>query len=76
MQDEEEPIKDKEFKEEEWSEPDDDSLLSEEDVEPDIEKMEEDLDEFPEFTDDEVFPSFQRGKNIAKALDATQLYLG
>lgn len=76
MQDDEEPIKDKEFKEEEWSEPDDESLLSEEDVEPDIEKMEEELDELPEFTDDEAFPSFQRGKNIAKALDATQLYLG
>lgn len=76
MQDDEEPIKDKEFKEEEWSEPDDESLLSEEDVEPDIEKMEEELDELPEFTDDETFPSFQRGKNIAKALDATQLYLG
>lgn len=29
----------------------------------------------PDFTDEAIFPSYQHGKHIAKAMDATQIYL-
>lgn len=34
-----------------------------------------DDDEGPDFSDEDAFPSFHRGKNVAKAMDATQIYL-
>lgn len=31
--------------------------------------------EEPDFTDEDAFPSYQKGKSMAKAMDATQIYL-
>jgi RNA polymerase nonessential primary-like sigma factor len=71
MHNDDEPIKEPEIKDEEWSEPDDSSLLMEDDdIDAFIEKPEEEEAGF----DDTVFPSF-RGKSALKMLDATQLYL-
>lgn len=46
---------------------------------PDVEGVDlevEDVDEEKfDFTDEAAFPSYQRGKSIAKAMDATQIYL-
>lgn len=76
MNEEDEPIKETDIKDEEWSEPDDNSLLIEDDIELEIEKAEGDEElEIPDFSDDVAFPSFHKGKNVAKAMDATQLYL-
>ena len=47
----------------------DDELLSESPEEFDIEQ------ETNDFSDELAFPSFQHGKNMAKAMDATQIYL-
>lgn len=54
----------------ESGEPKDDELLeSESSVLPDLE---EDIE--PDFSDELAFPTYQRGK-MAKAMDATQIYL-
>jgi RNA polymerase nonessential primary-like sigma factor len=79
MKEDDESIKEPDIKDDEWSEPDDSSLLIEEDIDLEIEKAVEeesdDLPDLPDFSDDHAFPSFQRGKNVAKVMDATQLYL-
>lgn len=75
MHEDDESIKEPELKDEDWSEPDDESLLIEEDIDSLLEKDEVDPDpELPDFSDDTAFPSF-RGKNALKMMDATQLYL-
>lgn len=75
MQDEEEPIKENDIKEEEWSEADDNLLLIDDDFEEAMEKGEEEsLIDFPDI-EDAALTSLSRGKNISKAMDATQLYL-
>jgi RNA polymerase nonessential primary-like sigma factor len=57
------------------------SLIEDMDVEINVEVEEEVLDEPDEalaehdFTDEEAFPSFQHSKRMAKAMDATQIYL-
>lgn len=68
-------------KDEKWS-VDENSLLTEDDIESVLEKKEgkeEDFLEIPDFPDveevDTVFPTGYLGKHVAKALDATQLYL-
>lgn len=65
--------------EEEWSEPEEAALLDDDSdslIEPvEVEAEVEELIEFPDFNDDVAFPSFHRGKNVVKAMDATQLYL-
>ena len=33
-------------------------------------------DDLPDFADEDAFPTYQRSKHIAKAMDATQMYLG
>lgn len=50
---------------------DDDDLDFEEES---LDNPEEDIEE-PDFSDEDLFPSYQRGKNVAKAMDATQIYL-
>lgn len=74
MNKEEDPSKELEAKEEEWSnmEPDDDLILDD-DLEEIAEKIEDEilLDDLEEL----VIPTLGKGKNIAKAMDATQLYL-
>ncbi|WP_133128177.1 RNA polymerase sigma factor RpoS [Legionella nagasakiensis] len=32
-------------------------------------------EDVPDFSDEELFPSYHRGKNVAKVMDATQIYL-
>lgn len=80
MRKDDKSVKEPEIKEdEEWSEPEEANLLSDDDVESiepsDIDSEVEEAD-FPDFSDDAAFPSFHRGKNLVKAMDATQLYLG
>jgi len=54
--------------------PEEESLILEEDDHPII--PEEDIEEIaPDFSDEKIFPSYQRGKNVAKVMDATQIYL-
>lgn len=54
--------------------PDDESLiLVEEILQEQAEEVEAESE--PDFSDESVFPSFQKGKNVAKAMDATQIYL-
>jgi RNA polymerase nonessential primary-like sigma factor len=76
MHNEDEPNKEPEVKEEEWAEPEDESLLVEEELESELEKPDEaEILDFPELEDEEALTAFPRGKSVAKALDATQLYL-
>lgn len=69
------PSKELEAKEEEWSNAEPDDLLLEEESElGDLtEKLEDDstLDSLEELE----IPTFGKGKNMVKAMDATQLYL-
>lgn len=73
MKEEDESVKEPNIKDDEWLEPDDNMLLIEEELDPDLEKI-EDI-ELPELTDEAAFPVFKHGKFVAKAMDATQLYL-
>ena len=65
----------------EWDEPAMEGLLSIED--PDLELIDELSDSeqliepslVPDCSDEDLFPTFQRGKQAAKIMDATQLYL-
>lgn len=65
----------------EWDEPPMEELLSIED--PDLELIDEqssseqlmETNFTPDCLDDDLFPTFQRGKQAAKIMDATQLYL-
>lgn len=67
MQTEDESIKEPENIDD-WDESAEESLPLEEDTHPvEVEK--------PDFTDETQFPSFEHGRHIAKAMDATQLYL-
>ncbi|RAP37937.1 RNA polymerase sigma factor RpoS [Legionella quinlivanii] len=69
MQAEDESIKEPEIAETEWEDPvEEDSLLLEEET-----LATEDNE--PDFTDEEIFPTYQRGRQTSKAMDATQLYL-
>lgn len=36
---------------------------------------EDPIEEEPDFTDEDVFPTYQQGKHLAKAMNATQIYL-
>ena len=59
-------------------EPEDEILgdgLDEETVSEDLILEEEVPIPEPDFSDELLFPTYQHGKNIAKALDATQIYL-
>lgn len=78
MQVEEEPskdvgIKNDDVKAEDWLGTDEELLEEESIVELDPEEEEE--EELPDFADEDLFPTYQKTKSIAKALDATQLYL-
>ncbi|GGI80592.1 RNA polymerase sigma factor RpoS [Legionella impletisoli] len=55
--------------EDDFNAEEDSLLLEEEDL------NEEESEDEPDFTDEEAFPTYQRGKNVAKAMDATQIYL-
>ena len=44
------------------------------DVDVDVD-LDGEADVLPDFTDEVAFPSFQRGKRLAKVMDATQIYL-
>lgn len=69
MQADNESMKEDEIPEEEWNEsPDEEMLLAEEPEE----VLQEEL---PDFSDEEAFPSFQKGRQAAKIMDATQIYL-
>lgn len=61
------PSKDEIIIEEEINE--EDSLLDADDIDEDLE------DEAIDFSDEELFPTYQKGKRLAKTLDATQMYL-
>lgn len=80
MHKDDEPIKDVEPKDEEWSESDIDAdagsdlLLIDGETDDLIDKIDED-EPVPDYLDEIAFPSFNKGKTIAKAMDATQLYL-
>ncbi|MFA6303332.1 MAG: RNA polymerase sigma factor RpoS [Legionella sp.] len=64
-----------ETKEEEWIEPDESVLLTDEELDVVMEKDEE--VEAPDLADDEEdFAVLHHGKTAAKVMDATQLYLG
>lgn len=69
---EEDPGDDLEIKDkdEEWSESEEVLLAPEEDI-----PEEESHPDLPDFSDEDLFPSYQKGKSMAKAMDATQLYL-
>ncbi|WED44640.1 RNA polymerase sigma factor RpoS [Legionella cardiaca] len=71
MQPDDESVKADEIPEEEWEEsPENETLLSEDDID-----TVEDAGTEPDFSDEEAFPSFQRGRQAAKIMDATQIYL-
>lgn len=53
---------------------DNDSIVDEE-IEDDVALIDDKLELLPDFNDENVFPTFQNGKRLAKAMDATQLYL-
>ncbi|WP_133131261.1 RNA polymerase sigma factor RpoS [Legionella yabuuchiae] len=63
-------IKDEELINDDDFNTNDDSLLLNDD-----EVSEDEPEDEPDFTDEEAFPTYQRGKNVAKAMDATQIYL-
>lgn len=72
MQPDDETIKADQIPEEDWeASPNDETLLNEEE----LAQVEGDDDLTPDFTDEEAFPSFQRGRQAAKLMDATQIYL-
>jgi RNA polymerase nonessential primary-like sigma factor len=72
MQPEEESIKPEEIPAEEWDEsPGDDVLLNQGEDNP----VAHPADLTPDFGDEDAFPSFQRGRQAAKVMDATQIYL-
>ena len=61
--------------EEELDNTKDDGLnLDRDDVIEDDDTVEGETEE-PDFTDEDAFPSYQKGKSIAKVMDATQIYL-
>lgn len=53
---------------------DNDSIVDEE-IEDDVALIDDKLELLPDFNDENVFPTFQNGKRLTKAMDATQLYL-
>ncbi len=72
MQADDELMKDSEIPEDEWDESPDEMMLSE--------KVSDDEEEVaaagvPDFSNEEAFPSFQRGRQASKIMDATQIYL-
>ena len=74
MRDEDEPIKDKdiEIKDEEWSEEEDNLILSDDD---DFdEELIKEVEEVPEI-EEAIIPTFYHHKSMSKAMDATQMYL-
>ncbi|MGQ3891228.1 RNA polymerase sigma factor RpoS [Legionella sp. CNM-4043-24] len=61
-----------------WEEPEEDVLPLEDDA-ADVDMALDagiDADDEPDFSDEEAFPTYQRGRQGAKVMDATQLYLG
>jgi len=58
---------------------DDDSIIEHEEAEVsednDLEDEESDDEELTDFTDEKLFPTYQKGKRMAKVMDATQIYL-
>jgi len=72
MQVDDESIKEAEIPDTDWEESADETLLPEagDDIVPEVSEEVE-----PDFTDDEAFPTFQKGRQVAKFMDATQLYL-
>ncbi|QBR84395.1 RNA polymerase sigma factor RpoS [Legionella israelensis] len=76
MQTDDKSAKDKLNKNEAWDEADD-NLLTDDNNNNDHDNDDEDseLDDLPDFTDEDLFPTYQKGKRMAKAMDATQLYL-
>ncbi|SPX62736.1 stationary phase specific sigma factor RpoS [Legionella feeleii] len=75
MQADDESTKEEVTPEEEWEESPDEALLSD-DTSIDVENAEDIEEHLPDFSDEEAFPSFQRGRHAAKVMDATQIYLG
>lgn len=73
MQTDDKSTKDKLNQDETWEETGDD-LLADDDDNPN--EKDEDAEDLPDFTDEELFPTYQKGKRMVKAMDATQLYLG
>jgi RNA polymerase nonessential primary-like sigma factor len=73
MQAEDESIKEEAIPDESWDASSDDSVL----IEPEEVGAEEaePVSEEPDFNDEEAFPTFQRGRQAAKVMDATQIYL-
>ncbi|KTD36767.1 RNA polymerase sigma factor RpoS [Legionella nautarum] len=73
MQADDESMKEDEVPEEEWDEsPNDEEIVLSEEHES------EDVGEdppLPDFSNEEAFPSFQRGRQASKIMDATQIYL-
>src|SRR4051812_13262602 len=71
MQPDEESIKSKNIPEEEWDEPtDDEALLHEEEA-----VVHDPVEPEPDFSNEDMFATFQRGRQAAKIMDATQIYL-
>lgn len=88
MQTDDELVKKNNIPGDAWDEQEDDALSSEEFVASDdivdpsdIEENDLDIpldveaEQAPDFADELVFPSFQRGRQAAKMMDATQIYL-
>lgn len=71
MQADDESVKEEATPEEEWEESPSDELLTEE---LNTEAL-TDLEEEPDFSDEDAFPTFQRGRQTSKIMDATQIYL-
>lgn len=68
----------------EWDEPADEILVSEDTenldvdvgIEMDVEQeVDVEIEVAPDFSDENAFPTFQRGRQAAKMMDATQMYL-
>ncbi|KTD19516.1 RNA polymerase sigma factor RpoS [Legionella israelensis] len=74
MQTDDKSAKDKLNKNEAWDEADD-NLLTDDNNNNDNDDEDSELDDLPDFTDEDLFPTYQKGKRMAKAMDATQLYL-
>lgn len=73
MNKEEDPSNELETKEEEWIDSDSERPIEETDAEIEVDKVEDDSE--VDYLDEIAFPTFNKSKNISKAMDATQLYL-
>jgi RNA polymerase nonessential primary-like sigma factor len=68
--------KNKKVKAQEELDPKEEELLDDDiDDTDDVDDEDSDDEVEPDFSDEKAFPTFQRGKSVAKAMDATQIYL-